>query len=31
VIDRTQWGIAYAAPAIGKEVELSISAAFEKQ
>ena len=31
VIDRTQWGINYAAPAIGREVELSISAAFEKQ
>lgn len=31
VIDRTQWGIAYAAPAIGREVELDISAAFEKQ
>lgn len=31
VIDRTQWGIAYAAPAIGREVTLDISAAFEKQ
>lgn len=30
VIDRTQWGIAYAAPAIGREVTLDISAAFEK-
>lgn len=30
-IDRTQWGIAYAAPAIGREVELNVSAAFEKQ
>lgn len=30
-IDRTLWGIAYAAPAIGREVELNISAAFEKQ
>lgn len=30
-IDRTQWGITYAAPAIGREVELNISAAFEKQ
>lgn len=31
VIDRTQWGINYAVPAIGREVELNISAAFEKQ
>ena len=31
VIDRTQWGIDYAAPMVGKEVELHISAAFEKQ
>lgn len=31
VIDRTQWGINYAAPLVSKEVELTISAAFEKQ
>jgi hypothetical protein len=31
VIDRTEWGIATAAPVIGKEVELGIGAAFEKQ
>ncbi|WP_435417718.1 YceI family protein [Parerythrobacter aurantius] len=31
VIDRTQWGIAYAAPAIGRDVTLDISVAFEKQ
>lgn len=31
VIDRTQWGIDYAAPAIGREVQLDISAAFERQ
>lgn len=31
VIDRTQWGINYAAPFIGKDVTLTISAAFEKQ
>lgn len=31
IIDRTQWGLTYAAPAIGREVELDISAAFEKQ
>lgn len=30
-IDRTQWGIDYAAPAIGSMVDLKISAAFEKQ
>ena len=30
-IDRTKWGIAYAAPAIGQTVDLTISAAFEKQ
>lgn len=30
-IDRTQWGIDYAAPAIGTMVDLKISAAFEKQ
>lgn len=31
VMDRTQWGINYAAPLVSKEVELTISAAFEKQ
>ena len=31
VIDRTQWGVNYAAPLVGKDVELTISAAFEKQ
>ena len=30
-IDRTQWGIAYAAPMVGSNVDLEISAAFEKQ
>lgn len=30
-IDRTQWGINYAAPLVSKDVELTISAAFEKQ
>ncbi len=30
-IDRTQWGINYAAPMISKEVTLTITAAFEKQ
>ena len=30
-IDRTQWGIDYAAPMIGTAVDLEISAAFEKQ
>ncbi len=30
-IDRTQWGIDYAAPMIGSEVDLDISAAFERQ
>ena len=30
-IDRTQWGIDYAAPMVGSEVELDISAAFERQ
>ena len=29
-IDRTQWGIDYAAPMVGSEVELDISAAFER-
>lgn len=31
MMDRTQWGINYAAPLVSKEVELTISAAFEKQ
>lgn len=31
VIDRTQWGINYAVPFVGKDVTLTISAAFEKQ
>lgn len=31
VIDRTQWGINYAVPFVGKDVALTISAAFEKQ
>lgn len=31
VIDRTQWGITTFAPYVGEEVELAISAAFEKQ
>lgn len=31
VIDRTQWGINYGAPFVGKDVTLTISAAFEKQ
>ena len=30
-IDRTQWGIDYAAPMVGSNVDLEISAAFEKQ
>ena len=30
-IDRTDWGIDYAAPMIGSEVDLEISAAFERQ
>lgn len=30
-IDRTQWGIDYAAPMVGSEVTLDISAAFERQ
>ena len=30
-IDRTQWGIDYAAPMVGSDVDLEISAAFEKQ
>lgn len=31
VIDRTQWGINYGVPFVGKDVTLTISAAFEKQ
>jgi polyisoprenoid-binding protein YceI len=31
MMDRTQWGINYAAPLVSKDVELTISAAFEKQ
>ena len=31
VIDRTQWGINYAVPFVGKDVTVTISAAFEKQ
>ena len=31
VIDRTQWGINYGVPLVGKDVTLTISAAFEKQ
>jgi len=31
MLDRTQWGINYAAPLVSKEVELTVSAAFEKQ
>jgi polyisoprenoid-binding protein YceI len=31
VIDRTQWGINYGVPLIGKDVTLTISAAFEQQ
>lgn len=30
MMDRTQWGINYAAPLVSKDVELTISAAFEK-
>lgn len=30
-IDRTKWGINYAVPFVGKEVDLKISAAFEQQ
>lgn len=30
-IDRTQWGVSYGAPMIGSEVDLDISAAFERQ
>ena len=31
VMDRSQWGIDYAAPLVSREVELTISAAFERQ
>lgn len=31
VIDRSQWGINYAVPFVGKDVALTISAAFEQQ
>ncbi|MCR2833978.1 YceI family protein [Parerythrobacter lacustris] len=31
VIDRTQWGVGYGVPAIGRDVELNTSVAFEKQ
>lgn len=31
LMDRTQWGVNYAVPMVGKDVELTISAAFEKQ
>jgi polyisoprenoid-binding protein YceI len=31
VIDRTQWGVNYGVPLVGKDVTLTISAAFEKQ
>lgn len=30
-IDRTQWGVNYGVPMVGKDVTLTISAAFEKQ
>lgn len=30
-IDRTQWGVNYGVPFIGKDVTLTVSAAFEKQ
>jgi hypothetical protein len=30
-MDRTQWDINYAVPLVGTDVELTISAAFEKQ
>ena len=30
-IDRTQWGVNYGVPLVGKDVALTISAAFEKQ
>lgn len=31
LMDRTQWGVNYGVPMVSKEVELTISAAFEKQ
>ncbi len=31
MLDRTQWGINYGVPLVGKDVTLTISAAFEKQ
>lgn len=31
LMDRTQWGINYGVPLVGKDVTLTISAAFEKQ
>jgi polyisoprenoid-binding protein YceI len=31
VLDRTQWGVNYGVPLVGKDVALMISAAFEKQ
>lgn len=31
MIDRTQWGVNYGVPMVGKDVTLTISAAFEKQ
>ncbi len=31
MMDRTQWGINYAVPLVSRDVELTISAAFEKQ
>ena len=31
IMDRTQWGINYGVPMVSKDVELTISAAFEKQ
>ncbi|NCP14545.1 MAG: YceI family protein [Sphingomonadales bacterium] len=31
MIDRTQWGVNYGVPMVGKDVTMTISAAFEKQ
>lgn len=31
LMDRTQWGVNYGVPVVSKDVELTISAAFEKQ
>lgn len=31
MMDRTQWGVNYGVPVVSKDVELTISAAFEKQ